>query len=68
MAPSTAAPPDMSCFISSMFAAGLIEIPPESNVIPLPTNARVGRFFARADFAPFFAAPAPYSSAISRGG
>ena len=28
----------MSCFISPMPAAGLIERPPESNVMPLPTK------------------------------
>ena len=34
-----AAPPDMSPFIASIPAAGLIEMPPESNVIPLPIRA-----------------------------
>ena len=38
----TAAPPDMSNFISCIFAEGLIEIPPVSNVTALPTNARCG--------------------------
>ena len=41
-ASSTAAPPDMSNFISCIFAAGLIEMPPESNVTALPTNPRCG--------------------------
>ena len=35
----TAAAPAMSLFISSMPAAGLIEMPPLSNVMPLPTSA-----------------------------
>jgi VWFA-related protein len=34
IAPSTAAAPDMSSFILSMFSAGLIEMPPVSNVTP----------------------------------
>src|SRR3954451_24350772 len=34
----TAAAPDMSIFISCIPAAGLIEIPPESKVTPLPTR------------------------------
>ena len=38
--PSTAAAPLMSLFMASIPAAGLIEIPPESNVMPLPTKAR----------------------------
>src|SRR3989454_4001933 len=38
-APSTAAAPDMSYFMSSMLCAGLIEMPPESNVTPLPISA-----------------------------
>ena len=38
-APSTEAAPHMSNFISSISAAGLIEMPPVSNVIPLPTSA-----------------------------
>jgi hypothetical protein len=37
----TAAPPDMSPFIASIEAAGLIEIPPVSNVIALPTSPSV---------------------------
>ena len=36
--PSTAAEPPISNFISSIAAPGLIEIPPESKVTPLPTN------------------------------
>ena len=43
MAQTTAAPPAMSSFIRSMPSAGLIEIPPVSNVIPLPTRPRTGR-------------------------
>ena len=35
----TAAPPAMSPFISPMFSAGLIEMPPVSKVMPLPTSA-----------------------------
>ena len=60
IAPSTAAPPDMSCFISSIEAAGLMEIPPVSNVIPLPTRAMVGRRLE--------GRRGPYSRTISRGG
>ena len=33
----TAAPPDMSNFISCIFELGLIEIPPVSKVTALPT-------------------------------
>ncbi|MCY1373727.1 hypothetical protein D9M68_953230 [compost metagenome] len=36
--PSTLAAPPMSNFISSISAAGLMEMPPVSNVMPLPTN------------------------------
>ena len=36
--PSTDAEPPISNFISSIAAPGLIEIPPESKVTPLPTN------------------------------
>ena len=39
IAAMTAAAPDMSDFISCMFAGGFREMPPVSNVIPLPTNA-----------------------------
>ncbi|GBD46503.1 hypothetical protein HRbin41_01330 [bacterium HR41] len=38
----TAAPPDMSNFISCMRWAGLIEIPPLSKVTALPTSPRCG--------------------------
>ena len=41
VAASTAAAPLMSHFIVSMDFGGLSERPPESNVIPLPTNATV---------------------------
>ena len=40
MAPIMAAPPAMSYFIFSMPSAGLMEIPPLSNVTPLPTSPR----------------------------
>ena len=46
MAQTTAAPPDMSSFILSMFSAGLIEMPPVSNVMPLPTSPRTVPFTA----------------------
>ena len=39
---TTAAPPDMSNFISCIFAAGLIEMPPESKVTALPTKPSSG--------------------------
>ena len=42
--PITAAPPDMSYFISSIFAAGLMLIPPASKVSPFPTTTSF--FFA----------------------
>ena len=42
IAPIMAAPPAMSYFIFSMFSAGLIEIPPVSKVMPLPTRPRCG--------------------------
>jgi hypothetical protein len=42
VAPSTAAPPDMSNFISLIFARGLIEMPPVSKVTPLPTKPSAG--------------------------
>ena len=35
----TAAAPAMSLFMSSIFRAGLIDSPPLSNVMPLPTSA-----------------------------
>ena len=37
--PSTAAPPAISIFISSIFSAGLREMPPASKTTPLPTRA-----------------------------
>jgi hypothetical protein len=40
MAAMTPAAPLMSYFMTCMSSAGLIEIPPESKVMPLPTNAR----------------------------
>ena len=39
---STAAPPDMSNFISDIFPLGLSEIPPVSKVTALPTKPRWG--------------------------
>ena len=42
MAQATAAPPAMSSFIRSMPSAGLIEMPPVSNVMPLPTRPSTG--------------------------
>ncbi len=39
----TAAAPPMSDVMWSMLAAGLIEMPPVSNVIPLPTSATLAR-------------------------
>src|SRR5690625_7193279 len=39
VAPATAAEPPISEIMSHMPAPGLIEIPPVSKVIPLPTNA-----------------------------
>ena len=39
---STAAPPDMSNFISLIFMPGLSEMPPASNVTALPTNPSGG--------------------------
>ena len=36
--PTTLAAPPMSNFISSMSPPGLSEMPPESNVMPLPTS------------------------------
>ncbi len=58
MIPSTAAPPHMSYFISSILADGLIEIPPASKVSPLPTIATVGAF----------GSPQSYSRRMKRGG
>src|SRR5207302_1899562 len=57
-AASTAAAPDMSNFISSMPGGSLREMPPESNVTPLPTSTTGG-----------CRAPVPrYSSTMKRGG
>ena len=42
IASSTAAPPDMSNFISLIFAPGLSEMPPESKVTALPTSPSTG--------------------------
>ena len=42
MAPIMVAPPAMSYFIFSMPSAGLIEMPPVSKVIPLPTRPKTG--------------------------
>ena len=55
-APMTAAAPAMSDFISSMLAAGLMEMPPVSKVMPLPTRARCR-----------VAPSGAYSSRVSRG-
>ena len=41
-ASSTAAPPDMSIFISCIEPDGLIEMPPVSKVTALPTRPSVG--------------------------
>ena len=43
MVASTAAAPDMSVFIVSIPSAVLIDRPPESKVMPLPTRATVPR-------------------------
>ena len=40
MAPIMVAPPAMSYFIFSMPSAGLMEMPPVSKVMPLPTRPR----------------------------
>ena len=42
-ASTTAAPPDMSNFISAIFAPGFSEMPPLSNVTALPTKPSNGR-------------------------
>jgi hypothetical protein len=44
-APRTAAPPDISYFISSIRAEGLMLVPPESKVSPLPTRQILRRAF-----------------------
>ncbi len=41
MTPITAPPPHMSNFMSSILSPGFSEMPPESNVRPLPTTATV---------------------------
>src|SRR5256886_14444651 len=41
-APSTAVAPGLSNFMSSMFAGGLIEIPPQSNRAPFSHNTTGG--------------------------
>ena len=58
---NTAIPPVLSNFICSIFCAGFMLIPPESNVIALPTRATVGSFFA----APLFGV---YLTTINLGG
>jgi hypothetical protein len=55
-----AAPPHMSYFIFSMSFAGLIEIPPVSNVMAFPTSPRTG--------APGFSFSGVYVMIIMRGG
>jgi hypothetical protein len=60
MAPSTAAAPDMSVFIVLMPWAVFSDSPPESNVMPFPTNATVG--------VSAVACGGSYNSSISRGG
>jgi hypothetical protein len=50
MAPSTAAEPAMSVFISTMESVGLSDRPPESKVMALPTSATGGSFACRAFF------------------
>ena len=42
MAPIMAAPPAMSYFIFSMLSEGLMEMPPVSKVMPLPTRPSTG--------------------------
>ena len=49
IAQATAAPPAMSSFIRSMPSAGLIEMPPVSKVMPLPTRPSTGPAARRAD-------------------
>ena len=44
--PSTLAAPHMSNFISSISGEGLIEMPPVSKVMPLPTNTTGADDFA----------------------
>ena len=47
-ASSTAAPPDMSNFISAIFGPGFSEMPPLSKVTALPTKPSTGPVAARA--------------------
>ena len=51
-ASTTAAPPDMSNFISAIFGPGLSEMPPLSNVTALPTSPSTGVFSPMALGAP----------------
>ncbi len=46
MVARTTAPPVMSRFIEPIEALGLIERPPVSKVMPLPTRTTSGSFFA----------------------
>ncbi len=48
IAPIIAAEPAMSYFILSMLSAGLMEIPPVSKVMPLPTRPMMGALAAGA--------------------
>ena len=50
MAPSTAAEPAMSVFMSTMPSAGLSDRPPESKVMALPTSASGARLASFAFF------------------
>ncbi len=56
--PKTLAAPHMSNFIWSISAAGLIEMPPVSNVMPLPTSTTGFCFFGLPR----------YSNTMNRGG
>ena len=56
-ASTTAAPPDMSNFISAIFGPGFSEMPPLSNVTALPTKPSNGPF----------ASPPSYRRTISAG-
>jgi hypothetical protein len=58
IAPSTLPAPDMSYFISSILGGGFSEMPPVSNVTPLPQSATGASF----------AGPLRYSMAMTRGG
>ena len=63
MAHATAAPPAMSSFMRSMSAAGLIEMPPVSNVIPLPTSPSTGDGGAPARLVPYRHEPRRFRAA-----